>query len=94
MDGDLVEEERLALPEEERPESILNDQAIFFGQVQNELSNTSDQILLSLRIKDFADLKNLHVHLKHPVCFECFDEILKLLEEKVKNQEAERDMYK
>ena len=41
--------------------------------------------MLSLRIKDFADLKNLQVKLKHPVCFECFDEILKNLDEKVKN---------
>lgn len=84
----------MALPEEERPDSVLNEKAIFFGQTQGELANTSDQIMLALRIKDFADLKNLQVHLKQPVCFECFDEILQCLDDKVKNQEQERDMYK
>ena len=35
-----------------------------------------------------------NIQLKHPVCFECFVEILKQLEFKVKSQEQERDMYK
>lgn len=48
--------------------------------------------MLALRIKDFAEQKT--IQLKHPVCFECFEEILKQLEYKVKSQEQERDMYK
>ena len=48
--------------------------------------------MLGLRIKDFADQEN--IQLRHPVCFECFDEILKQLEHKVRSQEEERKMYK
>lgn len=48
--------------------------------------------MLGLRIKDFAEQDN--IQLRHPVCFECFDEILKQLEYKVKSQEEERKMYK
>ena len=32
--------------------------------------------------------------LKQPICFECFEEILKQLGEKVSQEEAERDMYR
>lgn len=56
----------------------------------------SSSIVKSLKIKDFADAVTAakNIQLKHPVCFECFDEILKQLEFKVKSQEQERDMYK
>ena len=47
---------------------------------------------MALRIKDFAEQKS--IQLRHPVCFECFGEILKNLEQKVKNEEQQRDMYK
>lgn len=86
--------------------NILEQDAIFFGadvnaqndkKDHNELTmiptaHFSSDTLLALRIKDFANQSN--IQLKHPVCFECFSEILKQLEDKVKSHEEERDMYK
>ena len=86
--------------------NILEQDAIFFGcdmNAQNDKKDHADlemiptahfssDSLLALRIKDFANQQN--IQLKHPVCFECFAEILKHLEDKVKSHEEERDMYK
>ena len=93
-------EEGLELGEEdgdERQNNILEQDAIFFGQQEGAIANmsttqTHSETMLALRIKDFAEQKA--IQLKHPVCFECFGEILKQLEYKVKSQEQERDMYK
>ena len=56
--------------------SVLEEDAIFFGQA-DDISSTdfNSKNMLTLRIKDFASEKN--IQLKHPICFECFDEILK-----------------
>ena len=52
----------------------------------------SSPATLALRLKDFSDQTN--VFLKHPVCFECFGEILKQQEYKVQSQEKERNKFK
>ena len=56
--------------------SVLEQDAIFFGQA-DDISSTdfNSKNMLTLRIKDFASERN--IQLKHPICFECFDEILK-----------------
>lgn len=33
------------------------------------------------------------MQLKYPVCFECFDCIIKTLENKIHSEESERDLY-
>jgi hypothetical protein len=64
--------------------SILEQDAIFFGQADEiNSSDFSSSTMLALRIKDFADQSN--IQLKHPICFECFEEILKQQEYKVKS---------
>ena len=59
--------------------TILEQDAIFFGQQEASASNIGNDTILALRIKDFADEKK-NIQLRHPVCFECFGEILKQLE--------------
>ena len=58
---------------------MMEHDAIFFGG--EPAADISSSTMLALRLKDFADLKT--VQLKHPVCFECFEEVLKHLEGKV-----------
>lgn len=80
-----MHEEGLSLGEEgsESQNNILEQNAIFFSQSESATADVSTSTLLGLRIKDFVDQKN--IQLKHPVCFECFEEILKQLEYKVKS---------
>jgi len=89
-----LHEEGLGLGEEGdgSQNSILEQDAIFFGQAEGATADVSSNTLRGLRIKDFAEQPS--IQLKHPVCFECFEEILKQMEFKVKSQEQERDMYK
>jgi hypothetical protein len=55
--------------------NILEHDAIFFGQSDGAAADVSSSTMKGLRIKDFAEQKN--IQLKHPVCFDCFEEILK-----------------
>lgn len=72
----------------------MEQDAFFFGlQGAGSTADFSTQILKDLRIKDFADAVPKNISLRHPVCFECFGEILKQLEFRVKSQEHEKDMY-
>ena len=80
------------LDADDRQNNILEQDAIFFGHSEGSTSNMSSESMVALRIKDFAEQKN--IELKHPVCFDCFGEILNQLEYRVKSQEQERDMYK
>jgi hypothetical protein len=60
--------------------SIMDQDAYFFGiQEGGSSADFSSSIIKNLRIKDFADAVTVakNIQLKHPVCFECFDEILK-----------------
>ena len=63
-----------------------------FAVCFDNFTDQSAQISRALKIKDFADNPNLV--LKQPICFECFDEILKKLGDRVSAEEAERDMYR
>jgi hypothetical protein len=63
----------------------LEQDAIFFGHSEGSASNMSSETMVALRIKDFIEQKN--IELKHPICFDCFSEILLQLEYKVKSQE-------
>mmetsp|Transcript_12953 Transcript_12953/g.21914 ORF Transcript_12953/g.21914 Transcript_12953/m.21914 type:complete len:235 (+) Transcript_12953:218-922(+) len=51
-----------------------------------------DQALKSLKIKDLAEQQN--IQLRHPLCFECFGEILAKLKFKIKKYEAEKKFFK
>lgn len=74
--------------------SILEQEAYFFSlHDAGSSADFSTQILKDLRIKDFADAVPKNITLRHPVCLECFAEILKQLEFRVKSQEQEKDMY-
>lgn len=72
----------------------MEQDAIFFGLEEGAAADLSSNTMKGLRIKDFSDLATKNIQLRHPVCFECFEEILKQLEFKVKNQESEREMYR
>ena len=76
--------------DEGQANQLMEHDAIFFGG--EPAADISSSTMLALRLKDFADLKT--VQLKHPVCFECFEEVLKHLESKVNAHEQERDMFK
>lgn len=60
------------------------------------MAEVSKDSIKMLKIKDFLDdsRKGKQVALKHPVCLECFDEILKQLEGTILNQEAQSKKYK
>ena len=76
--------------------NIMDQDPYFFGLVEGSTADISNNIVKGLKIKDFAHLasESHNVQLRHPVCFDCFEEILKQLDFKVKSQEQERDMYK
>lgn len=79
---------------DEVQDSVLEQEVYFFGlQDPGSSADISSHILKDLRIKDFADAVPKNVTLRHPVCLECFGEILKQLEFRVRTQEQEKDMY-
>ena len=56
-----MEKDREGLPDSFKPDSILNQGAIFFGHAQGDMAGISEQVMTCMRIKDFANLNNLAV---------------------------------
>lgn len=71
----------------------------FFGLSMGDAADNSNQVERELKIKDLVESsgddqnKAPQLQLKYPVCFECFDYIIKRLDGKIGTQEMERDTY-
>jgi hypothetical protein len=72
----------------------MDDQDLYFFGLSGDAADNSNQVDKDLKIKDLVDAPpNTQLQLRYPVCFECFDTIIKKLEWKIQGQEKERDIY-
>jgi len=58
-------------------------------------SKAGDRVDRDLHIRDIVEsnLEENGLHVKYPVCFECFDKILANLDEKTKEKENQSQIY-
>ena len=76
----------------------LDDHALYCFGLSGDLSQYSNLAERELRVKDLVSGGSegqgaAQVQLRYPVCFDCFEQIIRGLDIKILQKEAERDIY-
>ena len=78
----------------------LDEHQLYFFGLSGDAAEHSQSVDRELKIKDLVEASSgpqqgsiSNLQLKYPVCLECFENIIRAIETKIHQQEAERDIY-
>eukprot|EP00347_Sterkiella_histriomuscorum_P012786 403367229 len=82
------------LKQSDQNPSGMDDHDLYFFGLSGDASDNSNQVDKDLKIKDLVETGQAQqLQLKYPICFECFDCIIKRLYEKIHGEEEDMGLY-